>query len=412
MCALSAQHTKHGSLFSDDLDLVELTAGISSYLSEATSLISLDVPDQLNLDLIRSYGFLALYGTQIANSTMTHKYLGLYQMTCAMFSFHDESRWDDKLGVCDVEMRRRLYWAMYRLEVHSACVMGHMIRLPEAQSNVGYPVGLHHPAFVPGRNGDFEDWFAGWNATTDLYRILEHAIIDFRASRTEHTSILQHRGQAPKTAVQQSLSKVQETLSPQFGQIFDRSSDSGKNRCGFQATKIVFTIYLVRMFSLISAGANLDPICEAAEDMIANISNIPSEYIRASGVPIQQELAGVGHILGTIAAKRAKSKQDALRLHALLQSFATFLEDTAAPNSVAIKSAFRLRTQMQQIEERMVCDTNLESPQDNFDIQSEPTDPSIQFDCGTVDPFIASFGLSESLLANYTRPHLETRDNL
>ena len=414
MCALSAQHTKHGSLFSDDMNLVELATYAELYLSEAAALLPSDFPDQLDVELIRSYGFLALLGTQTANSSMTHKYLGLYQGMCAKFGLHDESRWDGTLGICEVEMRRRLFWVMYRLEVHSACVMGHMIRLPEAQSNVGYPVGIHHPAFVPGRDGDFEDWFAGWNATTDLYRILEHAIVDFRASRNQRTSILYQRGQTSSLAIQESLLKVQEKLSPQFGQVFDKSSDSGKNRCGFQATKILFTIHLVRMFSFISAGAELDAVCQIAAEMIASIRTIPSEYIRASGVHLLQELAGVGYILGIIAAKRATPQQDAPRLHALLSCIATFLEDTAAPNSVATASALRLRAQIEQVEQRMTQDLDVNDLQDTLHAQQTGEEEGGRgtvngltlFDHSDIDSADASFDFWESFLGNFTWPSL------
>ncbi|CAO2650346.1 Nn.00g016380.m01.CDS01 [Neocucurbitaria sp. VM-36] len=410
MCALSGQHTKHGSLFSNDMDLEKLDADAGSYLSEALTLVSSEASDQLDLERIRSYSFLALLGTQTANSSMTHKYLGLYHSMCAKFSLHDEARWGNSLDICEIEIRRRLFWAMYRLEVHSACVMGHMIRLPEAQSNVGYPVGLHHPAFVPGRDGDFEDWFAGWNATTDLYRILEHAIVDFRASRNQHASVLQQIGQSSSLVIQQSLSKVQETLSPQFGQIFDRSSDSGKNRCGFQATKILFTIHLVRMFSLISADAGLNSVCQVAEEMIASTRKIPSEYIRASGLPLLQELAGVGHILGTIAAKNATSQQDAIRLDALLSSIATFLEDTAAPNSVATTMTHRLRAQMEQVKQHIAHDLDTDELQASscvrVDAQQGVVNGLTQFDHLDIDPTDTSCDLWESFLGNFTWPSL------
>lgn len=411
MCALSAQHTQHGSLFTNDIDLDELETDTGSYLQEALSLLSSEAPDEFELERVRSYGFLALLGTQTANSSMTHKYLGLYQSMCAKFSLHDESRWGNTLDVCQIEMRRRLFWAMYRLEVHSACVMGHMIRLPEAQLNVGYPVGLHHPAFVPGRDGDFEDWFAGWNATTDLYRILEHAIVEFRASRNQHTSILHKPAQSSSLAIQQRLSKVQDSLSPQFGQIFARSSDSGKNRCGFQATKILFTIHLVRMFSSISAGAELDSVSLVAEEMLASIRKIPSEYIRASGLPLLQELAGVGHILGAIAGKNATSQQDALRLHALLSSIAEFLEDIAAPNSIATTSALRLRAQMEQVEQRVAKGLDVDGVQASEhtrrgDEQEGLDNRHTQFDLPDMGVADTSFDFWESFLGNFTWPSL------
>jgi hypothetical protein len=163
MCALSAQHAQQGSLFEADEPLANFAASTQPYPDDAMHLVmGQQQPDILDLEYVRACGFLALFGIQTGDLSMIHKYLGMYHGVCARFSLHDEAQWDDmfEISVCELEMRRRLYWAMYKLEVHSACVLGHMIRLPEDQSNVDYPTGLHHPAFVPGRDGEFEDWFA------------------------------------------------------------------------------------------------------------------------------------------------------------------------------------------------------------------------------------------------------------
>ena len=93
---------------------------------------------------------------------MAYKYLGLYHGVCAQYSLHDESKWLGDMDECDLEVRRRIWWAMYRLEIHTACVLGSLIRCTERQSNVGYPSGIHHPPFIPGRDGQYEDWFSGW----------------------------------------------------------------------------------------------------------------------------------------------------------------------------------------------------------------------------------------------------------
>lgn len=348
MCALSAQHAQQGSLFEDDRPLRELAASAEPYLTEATSLVLAQQPDVLDLELIRSCGFLALFGIQTGNRTMIHKYLGMYHSVCAQFSLHDESHWDDidDLSVCEIETRRRLYWAMYRLEVHSACVLGHMIRLPEIQSNVNYPAGLHHPAFVPGRDGDFEDWFAGWNTTTDLYRILEHAIVDFRAARRRRTNVKAQSQSLKDMDLQQRLSEIQIKALPQFDQAYEKSTDNGRNRCGFQATNILFTIHMIRMFlSIGSQGETL----EAAETLLESVQKIPTAYIRASGTPLLQEIAGTGLMLGATAAKASTVPEEARRLLTLQDSLAAFLEMHASANGTAISLASRLREQFSQL---------------------------------------------------------------
>ncbi|KAF6802346.1 C6 transcription factor [Colletotrichum sojae] len=291
ICALSAQHVEKRALFTDDT-VTDDTAPFDTatlaqdYLREAIRLVPVDF-ESPDINLLRSPGLLALLGAQEGNSGMVHKYLGLYH---------------------GLEVRRRLWWAMYRLEVHTACVLGSLVRCPEAHSDVGYPRGLHHPAFVPGRDGQLENWFEEWNLTTDLYRVLEHAIADFRASNRGRGSILKvdddavaADGSSMSKAISDTLTRIQADPRPHFGAASTRSSDNGRNRCGFQASNILCTIHLARMISSVSGRADLDSACRTARDMMESMESIPLEYIRAVGSPLIQQLAGVGHMLVSVA---------------------------------------------------------------------------------------------------------------
>lgn len=347
MCALSAQHIEQGSLFEDQTPFITHGMSAASLLAEAAGLLQNNQQNSLDLDYVRSCGFLALLGLQTGDYNVLHRYLAAYHGHCAKFSLHDESQWGtpSDLGTCEVEIRRRLFWAMYRLEVHSACVLGHMIRSPEAQSDVGYPVGLHHPAFVPGRDGDFEDWFAGWNTTTDLYRVLEHTIVEFRARRRRQRSTSPPHHSIRDWTIQQRLADIQQRSPPQFYEVHEKSTDSGRNRCGFQATNILFTIHLIRMFTTEPDPRNMQ---SAAEALLESAERVPPEYIRANGRRLLEELAGTALMLGTIAARSSTSQEKAQSLLALQQALATFIESRASANGPAAALLVRLRHQMYQ----------------------------------------------------------------
>lgn len=355
MCALSAQHIGDGALFTDEVASAESASLAHDYLQEAVRRVPADFEDPC-MNLVRSYGFLALLGAQNGNHSMVHKYLGLYHGICARLSLHDESRWVSGLTECDREVWRRLWWAMYRLEVHTACVLGHPVRSSESQCSVEYPRGLHHPAFIPGRDGQFEDWFAGWNSTTDLYRLLEHAISDFRAKRNSRTSILgeQEHTTSSTTTIAERLSRIQADILPQFGVACSRSSDSGRNRCGFQASNILCTIHLARMISSISGENSLRSACETAEDMIANLNAIPLEYVRAIGSPLVQQLAGVGHILVGVATKHRLSPIDHDLIQSVLTSFIGFLEQLKDYNKTASIAKRRLADQLADLNQAVL----------------------------------------------------------
>ncbi|KAI4860708.1 hypothetical protein F4820DRAFT_97407 [Hypoxylon rubiginosum] len=353
MCALSAQHVVDGALFTDEVDSVASSTLAHDYLQEAVRLVPVDFED-LSMDLVRSYGFLALLGAQNGNHAMVHKYLGLYHGISARLNLHDESRWSPDTTECDREVQRRLWWAMYRLEIHTACVLGNPIRCSESQCNVKYPCGLHHPAFIPGRDGQFEDWFAGWNSTTDLYRVLEHAILDFRSKRNSRTSILGNHGRPTTSRIAERLSMIQRDLLPQFGMACSRSSDSGRNRCGFQASNILCTIHLARMISSISGENSLHSACETANDMISNLNAIPLEYVRAIGSPLVQQLAGVGHILVGVATRHRPSLDDYGLIKSVLISIIHFLEQLKDYNKTASVAEGRLANQLADLNQAMV----------------------------------------------------------
>lgn len=350
MCALSAQYATKGALFNEEMSQAEIANWASEYLREALSLVPVDFSKMTHLNLMRSYGFLALLGTQIGDSDMVQKYLGLYHGICGRYSLHDERRWPSNITLCEREVRRRIFWSIYRLEVHTACVLGHYVRIPEAQCDVGYPSGLHHPAFVPGRDGSFEDWFSGWNYTTDLYRILEHAVVSFRTRRRLHTPSMGIIDPAQKGLLSEKLASLQHCLLPQYEKAFLRSEDNGRNRCGFQATNIFCTIHLVRILTSLSDDHDLDSICNTAQEMIDSMRQIPLDYVRACGATLLQQLAGVGHMLCIVAAKEKLPSSFLHRLRLVLESIAQFLETTKQHHEPVAVAASRLRQHLAKLE--------------------------------------------------------------
>ncbi|KAI1763839.1 hypothetical protein GGR53DRAFT_345569 [Hypoxylon sp. FL1150] len=353
MCALSAQHVVDGALFTDEVDSAESASLARDYLQEAVRRVPSSFEDP-STDLVRSYGFLALLGAQNGNHAMVHKYLGLYHGLSAQLKFHDESKWPQDIAECDREVQRRLWWAMYRLEIHTACVLGNPIRCSESQCNVEYPRGLHHPAFIPGCDGQFQDWYAGWNYTTDLYRVLEHAILDFRSKRSFRVSIIGDHGRPPTTVIAERLSTIQRDLLPQFGMAWSRSPDSGRNRSGFQASNIFCTIHLARMISSMSGQNSLHSACETADDMISSLNAIPLEYVRAIGSTLVQQLAGVGHILVGVATRHRLSLDDYNLIKPVLTSVIEFLARLKGYSKTASVAEGRLADQLADLNQTIV----------------------------------------------------------
>jgi hypothetical protein len=97
---------------------------------------------------------------------------------------------------------------MYTYEVYASIVWNGVMRVREQQVNVSYPSEIDDELFSHrGYNGGPQSpadtrtspnsrlgqvastsWLCGWNFTTDLYRILEHVIANFRDQQRHHGS--------------------------------------------------------------------------------------------------------------------------------------------------------------------------------------------------------------------------------
>jgi hypothetical protein len=382
MCALGAQHAENGTVFTASISRTEFAELAVQYLHEATSLIPPGYDEHDVVDLARSYGLLALLGSQIGDTNLVQKHLGLYHGLCARYNMHDEHRWHGVEDECTTEVRRRIFWAMYKLEAHTACVMGHMVRSPEAQANVNYPQGMHHPAFVHGRDGNFEDWFAGWNYTTDLYRLLEHAMTKFRSSRHGHTSILTDLFIESTSSIASALAAVEERLLPQFAKAFHPSDDNGRNRSGFQATNILSTLNLVKMVTSILQENDINAACQTAHDLVDSIRKVPPQYIRAAGQPLIQQLAGAGYLLHGLADKRILSLANGEKLVSALQAIESVLEELSCHHKAAADAASRLDGYLHELRIGTATTaardpTSLSDHPANFELIPEPTSTNL-----------------------------------
>lgn len=402
MCALSALHANNRALFSDEEPSSETSTLAQAYLNEAEIIVTERAETAGPTQLIRSYGFLALVGAQSGNSILLHKYLGLFHTISSRSNYHDESTWPLEISGCEKEVRRRLWWAMYRLEVHTACMFGSLIRCSETQCDVGYPSGLHHPSFIPGRDGQFEDWFSGWNLTTDLYRLLEHAVLNLRFRHRKQSSILQSYDGPDISHIMERLSKLQDQIVPQFGSVASRSSDSGRNRCGFQACNILCTIHLARMMASVASHQGIQIVCQAARDMMLNMSSIPHEYIRATGSPLLQQLAGVGYMLLSVAKRDVDIHAHYSTFKEVMQSIVEFLTRFSLFSKLAKAAKDKLCTEWADFEKHSNSSEIYEATEPSMSNEDETFEPAVHFDTFTFDEDAGGQDLlSASLLRSF-----------
>jgi hypothetical protein len=209
---------------------------------------------------------------------------------------------------------------MYSLEVYSSIVWGGVIRCREAQSHVFYPSEVDDeffsdagynlpnnlmPTFPQQAITNPISWLHGWNFTTNLYRILEHAMNDFHRRRPSNGGPpdLFGRRRTHQNVDLDKIMSVHEELPEHFKDI-RLNPQNGKggpeDKYSFQAANITATLQLVRMIFFTSEDATVDQKCAVARDLLESFAKVPIFFLRAISSPLLHHLAGIGSILGSV----------------------------------------------------------------------------------------------------------------
>jgi hypothetical protein len=197
--------------------------------------IPIRIVECLDFDYLRSFGLLAVYSIQRGNHNDLHCYLALYNALVAQHGFHEESRWPANLSISDIDDRRGLLCCMYRIEIHLACILGHVVRMPESQ------VTFYYPGIIRSTEADAQAWISGWGYITDLFILLEYAMLSMRVSKTRKPVLSSFCEPPSSTALLSSLAK-QKAEKPSIllglGQL---QNDFQSNRCRYLAVQIICT---------------------------------------------------------------------------------------------------------------------------------------------------------------------------
>ncbi|KIW47048.1 uncharacterized protein PV06_02660 [Exophiala oligosperma] len=350
MSALSAYRITSGAIFTPR----HISSAISPnvYLDEAIAAIPGTFGESLEFEYLQAISLVCLTARECGNASLLQQFLGLYHGALAEQGFYDERRWPSGISTIEREERRRLYWHMYRLEIHTSLVLGHAVRCPELQSAVAYPM-------VPDQ--DFTEsvenleWLSGWNYITDIYRGIEHLISYFKNRRTTINQDNRCLSTAflidydPQEKILRPLDLAYSNLPPRFKKAQGMSQDIRLNRCGFQTANIIATYQLLRMLSFTANDTTFYEACRTALELIEEISSIPLEYMRAMGLAMIQELSGLGHILSSFI-KKELPRSDYQHLRMVMVCMAELLENLATCISAAAWVSNRLRSYVEEID--------------------------------------------------------------
>jgi hypothetical protein len=376
ICALSSARARDGAIFSGRWDLPSLKDPPSeSFFTAAESAIPKGGAANTEFNYMRACALLSITAIQYGQPRIMHYYLGLYYTFVEIDGLHDETNWPKGIGIVETEERRRLFWSIYTLDVYTSIVWARVVRSREAQSNVVYPTALddtdisdagYRQSSVipptsslqsPGESSNGEStqcWLYGWNFTTDLYRILEHVLDQFRRRRPEHrlsTPIDAIFGDTstPSSAVLDFILTAYKILPSRFKETPSAIANED-HRLNFQTANIAATIQLVRMMLFAAEDATVAQRCRVASELLQAFSDVPIIYLRAISSPLLHHLAGIGSILGSVF-EHGLPESAYQQIRTVLLSLVRLLADLEVGLYCTAGASSRIRTLVERIDE-------------------------------------------------------------
>lgn len=371
ICALASARVRDGALLPNQWEPGHFREpSPEQFFAVVRETMPRDLAAMKGLDWMRTCALMALFGIQVGKIEIMHQYLGIYHSLVSMDSLHDEKNWPKDIGIVEIELRRRLFWSMYTLEVYSSIIWGSIIRCREAQCQVLVPsevndeffsdAGYHPPnALLPSSTAAANPmcWLHGWNFAVELYRTLEHAMDDFHRRRQTNgfsPSDLYNREALHQTVVLDRVMSMYEQLPPQFkeSKLNSMNYKGGlEDKFSFQAANITATLQLVRMILFTSEKATPEEKCDIARDLLDSFAKIPLPFLRAISSPLLHHLAGIGAILGSVIEVPI-SESSYMQVRNVLIRMADLLSNLEIGMS-NLGAASRLRSQIENIDTYM-----------------------------------------------------------
>ncbi|OJI88352.1 hypothetical protein ASPTUDRAFT_50281 [Aspergillus tubingensis CBS 134.48] len=381
MCALASARARDGGLYSNQRSRSRLSHPPPEvFWAAAKESIPRDLAAARGTEYMKACAILSIAAIQNGQIRDMHQYLGMYHTLSIMEGLHDEKLWPRDLSVVDVEVRRRLYWSMYTLDVFSATVLGGIIRFREVQSNVRYPREVNDdvldstieaPISADCTTHEPSVWMRGWNFTTDLYRILEHAIDGQRQmQRTANESpwSLFRPTPVPGPLIMEHVHSLFSALPSQLQSTKPATGDPEHDIVGFQSANIQATLQLLSMVLSSSEDQGVEEKCEVAGNVLSVFSTVPIEYLKAISSPLLYHLGGIGFILGSVM-EGSLSEMSYQRVRKLLLDMAALLSQMESGLTRSTGASERLKSQVKRIDEYMdtTRHANMRSEQPGID---------------------------------------------
>ncbi|GAB7345564.1 hypothetical protein MBLNU457_3872t1 [Dothideomycetes sp. NU457] len=360
-CALASARLRDGALPkypSEHLSHPQVSSEV--FFTAARDAFQKDLADNVGFEYLRACVLLALTSIQWGHIGSMQQYMGMFFTMATMQRLYDERFWENGLSPGDLEIRRRIYWCAYSLDVYSTTIWNCFFRSQEEHTNVLYPGEEGHEE-LPESHSDNPSWLIGWNFTTDLYRVLEHALSKVRARKffgngRRQVDGLAFQDQFDDQKVMRTILGMYYELPAKFKETPPMTGDMRRDIFAYQAANIQATLQLVRMimFSM-DDGAGVDRKCDVVTEVLSVFHTIPREYLRGISMPLIYHLGHIGQVLASVIdehlteARYQRVRTCVLSLADLVETLEQGLSRAAGATVRLRESVDKLDTYMQQI---------------------------------------------------------------
>jgi hypothetical protein len=364
-CALASARARDGAVFDDGkLPKYGLERQSEIFYSGAACAILKDFNKAQGLGYLRACGLLAVTAIQYGQIASMHQYLGHFCTLSAMQQFHDEAQWPQNITMVEREESRRLYWAMYNLDVLVGVVFNGVLKFQETSANVRYPTEVDDEMIMPTScsSGSEGNWLRGWNVTTDLYRILEHTTKQVRSSRqglkTDRAPVTHLLGpeRFNQALVTEGILRLYSSLPARFKDYsIPVTGNPAEDVYGFQAANIQATFQLARMtLCSIDNENDVHQKCAVAEDLLAAMHSICPRFLTVMSTPLVYHLGGIGHMLGSVV-ESSFTEAAYQRARTSLISLGDLLENLESGLQPTVGASKGLRLQIAKVDAHMLA---------------------------------------------------------
>ncbi|KAL7424630.1 hypothetical protein Q5752_000314 [Cryptotrichosporon argae] len=313
VCAVVSARLRHGAgLPHAHTDPETIVPSTEAFYAAAVNAFPKDLSTAREFEYKRAKALLAIFCLQQTDIVSLHTHLGDYVTLSMNDGFYDEARWPINLPQSEVQERRRLFWSTYTLEIFTAITWGGLVRHRQSMSSVAYPAETEDDEHITGTQcivtPGAVSFLRGWNATTDLYRILEYLVDRARTQRVHggdqmagYMAGLWQPAIGPSTTdILALVEDIQAALPAQFKTVPPMTGDSKRDRYGFQAANLTLTVQTIKMLLAGAEESSIEHRCSIAGQLVHALASIPTAYVAAISVPMLHHMASVGHLLAGV----------------------------------------------------------------------------------------------------------------